>query len=215
MRTYQIIDEATGQVVAIQRWNDDVAPHVQPGQRSVPVADEDDQKPAAGEGYQGMFDKAGASAPYAFSGDLDVTISGDFNATVQLEVSTNDGVTWASVQDTEQGIPFAWSAPADIALADMPNGLYRLNCVLYQGGEVHYTMGGGQPQQKSPANAAADAGTLDGGPSPEAIPQDQRPTPGDAAQGGSGAQPAPNPEPLPVGSEDATADESSDQTRKE
>lgn len=91
--------------------------------------------------YSGTFTGTGQSPTFGAQPDypLNITLSGTFSATVQLERSFDNGSTWFSL--TVDSSPWAvYSTPvSEQAWVPTEAGiLYRLNCTSYSSGTVTY-----------------------------------------------------------------------------
>ncbi len=88
----------------------------------------------------GTFGATGQSAAFRpIPGPMfNVTISGTFSATVQLERSFNGGSTWHPL--TAGGVSiYSWTAPASEQFEDDESDvMYRLNCTAYTSGTATY-----------------------------------------------------------------------------
>jgi hypothetical protein len=90
-----------------------------------------------GTGQSATFRPFPAKYPHA---GFNVTLRGTFVATVRLERSFDDGVTWDPL--TAAGTPmFVFTGPASEIQEEPEEGvLYRLNCTAYTSGTVDYRL---------------------------------------------------------------------------
>ncbi len=76
---------------------------------------------------------AGASL-FLAAGRLNVTISGTFTGTVQIERSLDNGVTWVP-RGVESATSLRLTAPVALVLEEAESGaLYRSNCTAFTDG---------------------------------------------------------------------------------
>lgn len=74
----------------------------------------------------------------AIGRDFNVTLSGTFGATLQLERSFDNGSTWVPYTYID-GSSMTWSAPMSTSFAEGEQGVeYRLNCTSYSSGTIAY-----------------------------------------------------------------------------
>jgi hypothetical protein len=86
----------------------------------------------------GTFTGTGQSATPVADGDFNLSLSGTFVATVQVERSFDAGTTWLPVTYVD-GSALNWTAPVSTTLNEPESGvLYRLNCTAYTSGTVTY-----------------------------------------------------------------------------
>lgn len=72
-------------------------------------------------------------------GTFNVSASGTFVATVQLERSFDGGSNWFVCSSDASGTAASWTAPFSvIAEEPTPGVIYRLNCTAYMSGTVTY-----------------------------------------------------------------------------
>jgi len=72
-------------------------------------------------------------------GQMNVSASGTFVATVQLERSFDSGSTWFVCSADGYGTAAAYTAPFSVVAEENVNGtIYRLNCTAYTSGTVAY-----------------------------------------------------------------------------
>lgn len=98
----------------------------------------------------GSFEGVGQSASFQLPGNrgpstlpllVNITLSGTFNATVTVERSFDDGLTWHPVAKNGDGDPATYTAPVSLSVAECETPmLYRLNCTAYSSGPVDYRM---------------------------------------------------------------------------
>lgn len=70
---------------------------------------------------------------------FNISASGTFVATVQLERSFDNGGTWFVCSSDAAGTPASWTAPFSVVGEEPTQGvLYRLNCTAYTSGTVTY-----------------------------------------------------------------------------
>jgi hypothetical protein len=94
----------------------------------------------------GTFTATGQSASFAPSVDarsttngFNVSASGTFVATAQLERSFDNGVSWFVCSSDAAGTAASWTAPFSVVAQEPTAGvLYRLNCTAYTSGTVTY-----------------------------------------------------------------------------
>jgi hypothetical protein len=94
----------------------------------------------------GSFTATGQSAPFAplvaqrnTANGFNVSVSGTFVATVQLERSFDNGTTWFVCSSDASGTTASWTAPFSvIAEEPEPGVIYRLNCTAYTSGTATY-----------------------------------------------------------------------------
>lgn len=95
---------------------------------------------------QGTFTGTGRSASFTprQGAAFNVSLWGTFVATVQMERSFDNGVTWLPL--TAAGTQmYVWTGPAsEIAAEPMPGVLYSLRCTAFTSGTVNYLMGQAQ-----------------------------------------------------------------------
>lgn len=94
----------------------------------------------------GTFTETGQSASFiptiaarSTTNAFNVSASGTFVATVQLERSFDNGTSWFVCSSDASGTAASWTAPFSvIAEEPTPGVLYRLNCTAYTSGTVTY-----------------------------------------------------------------------------
>lgn len=95
---------------------------------------------------QGTFTGTGRSATFTpkQGAAFNVSLWGSFAATVQMERSFDNGVTWLPLTAAGTQL-YKWTAPAsEISVEPMPGVLYSLNCTSYTSGTVNYLTGQAQ-----------------------------------------------------------------------
>lgn len=93
----------------------------------------------------GTFTTTGQSAPFkpvmrtmAWA-QFNISASGTFVATVQLERSFDSGGNWFVCSSDAAGTPASWTAPFSVVGEEpSPGVIYRLNCTAYTSGTVTY-----------------------------------------------------------------------------
>jgi hypothetical protein len=87
----------------------------------------------------GSFAGTGQSAPVAIHGRANVSLSGIETATVQIERSYDNAVSWKVASRDGAGAPAEYEADADVVIDEPERGiLYRLNCTAHSAGTVVY-----------------------------------------------------------------------------
>jgi len=72
-------------------------------------------------------------------GQFNVSASGTFVATVQLERSFDNGDNWFVCSRDSSGTAASWTAPFSVVGEEpTPGVIYRLNCTAYTSGTVTY-----------------------------------------------------------------------------
>lgn len=80
----------------------------------------------------------GTAVPIARRGDFNISLSGTFSATVQLERSFDGGTTWLPVTYID-GTAISWTAPISTSFSEPELGVqYRFNCTAYTSGTVSW-----------------------------------------------------------------------------
>jgi hypothetical protein len=95
----------------------------------------------------GTFTATGQSATFSpivatrdtNCGQFNVSASGTFVATVQLERSFDNGTNWFVCSSDSAGTAASFTAPFSVTAEEPEAGtLYRLNCTAYTSGTVTY-----------------------------------------------------------------------------
>lgn len=93
----------------------------------------------------GAFSATGQSNTFAPSirsmawGSFNVSVSGTFVATIQLERSFDSGDNWFVCSSDAFGTDASWTAPFSVVVDEPSQGvLYRLNCTAYTSGTATY-----------------------------------------------------------------------------
>lgn len=72
-------------------------------------------------------------------GQMNISASGTFVATVQIERSFDAGSNWFVCSSDGAGTAAAYTAPFSVVAEENSNGaIYRLNCTAYTSGTVTY-----------------------------------------------------------------------------
>jgi len=75
-------------------------------------------------------------------GQFNVSTSGTYVATVQLERSFDKGANWFICSEDSAGTSASYTAPFSVMAQESEVGtLYRLNCVAYTSGTITYRLG--------------------------------------------------------------------------
>jgi hypothetical protein len=84
------------------------------------------------------FTSTGASPPFRqVNGGFNVSISGTFVATVQIERSFDNGSTWLPVTADAGGTPMMFSGPVSFPMYEPePGVVYRVNVTSYTSGSL-------------------------------------------------------------------------------
>ena len=97
----------------------------------------------------GTFSATGQSATFAplvgsrntNSGQFNVSVSGTFVATFQLQRSFDNAVTWIVCSSDSAGTAASWTAPFSVVVEEPEAGvLYRLACTAYTSGTATYRL---------------------------------------------------------------------------
>lgn len=76
-----------------------------------------------------------ATSGVELAGGFNITISGSFVATIQLERSFDKGTTWFPVSKDATGAAMAFTGVASLSGYEYESGVqYRLNCTAYTSG---------------------------------------------------------------------------------
>ena len=71
------------------------------------------------------------------AGGFNITISGLFVATIQLERSFNNGVTWFPVSKDASGVAMTFTTPVSLSGYEYESGVqYRFNCIAFTSGSA-------------------------------------------------------------------------------
>jgi len=98
----------------------------------------------------GTFTATGQSATFApivatrdtNCGQVNISASGTFVATVQIERSFDNGVNWFVCSEDSAGTTAAYTAPFSVTAQESEAGtLYRLNCTAFTSGTITYRLG--------------------------------------------------------------------------
>lgn len=72
-------------------------------------------------------------------GEFNVSASGTFVATVQLERSFDNGDNWFVCSSDASGTAASWTAPFSVVAEEpTPGTIYRLHCAAFTSGTVAY-----------------------------------------------------------------------------
>jgi len=86
---------------------------------------------------EGVLDAPGASRPVRVNGRTNVSVSGVFTGTLQLERSFDGGDTWIAI--TAAGAPIEFTGPFSEEIEEAEAGmLYRLNAVALSAGAANW-----------------------------------------------------------------------------
>src|ERR1044072_6658965 len=86
----------------------------------------------------GTFTGTGQSTGAVVAQDFNLSLSGTFVATVQLERSFDGGSNWLPVTYVD-GSALTWTVPVSTTLNEPELGVqYRLNCTAFTSGTVRY-----------------------------------------------------------------------------
>lgn len=89
----------------------------------------------------GAFVGTGSSPAIEVCGDFNMSLQGTFDATVQLERSFDDGVTYEVVSKNENGDAAAYEAPCSLVGYEPERGvLYRLTCSVFASGSAEFRL---------------------------------------------------------------------------
>lgn len=95
----------------------------------------------------GTFTATGQSGPFRpvvgyrdiSSGQFNISASGTFVATVQLERSFDNGTNWFVCSSDSAGTAASFTAPFSVVAEESePGVIYRLNCTSFTSGTVTY-----------------------------------------------------------------------------
>ena len=88
---------------------------------------------------EGQFTANGNSDAVAIDGRANLTVSGTFTATLTLQRSFDDGVTWHTVAKDADGNPAAYTTSVSLTFEEPEAGVtYRLNCSGFSAGPVNF-----------------------------------------------------------------------------
>lgn len=91
----------------------------------------------AANALTGTLTATGQSAGVIVRGDFNVTFTGTFSATIQVERSFDSGSSWSPL--TALGTGFTFSGPATEIFSEPEFGVkYRVNCTAYTSGTISY-----------------------------------------------------------------------------
>lgn len=89
----------------------------------------------------GSLSAAGASASIALYGRFNLTLSGTFSATVQLQRSFDGGTTWVERTIDTTGAAASFTAPVSLSLFEPERGvIYQLDVTAYTSGTVNFRL---------------------------------------------------------------------------
>jgi hypothetical protein len=92
----------------------------------------------------GNLTSAVAAAGFNMQGAFEARLSGTFSATVELQRSFDDGVTYQTVSRDSSGNAASFTAPADLVIDEPASGVkYRWNCTAYTSGNAAWTLAQG------------------------------------------------------------------------
>lgn len=99
----------------------------------------------AKENISGTFTATGQSSSFepdrrtVRDNQFNVTLSGTFVGTVQIERSFDRGANWRAISRDSAGTAAAYTAPMSVVVEEPEAGvLYRLNCTAYTSGTITY-----------------------------------------------------------------------------
>jgi hypothetical protein len=89
----------------------------------------------------GTFTSATAGASDSFTKYFNLNIQGTFVATITLERSFDQGLTWNTLATDSTGTATAFTAPLSLIAYEPENNVrYRLNCTSYTSGTVTWRL---------------------------------------------------------------------------
>lgn len=98
--------------------------------------------PGGGSGPKaGSITGIGPTAAFESAGDVNLSLTGAFAATVRLERSFDAGAAWEAVTYID-GTPLTWTVPISTTLTEPEaNVLYRFNCTAFTSGPIGWRLG--------------------------------------------------------------------------
>lgn len=86
---------------------------------------------------------AAANFPRPIQGTYNLTVSGTFVGTVQLERSFDGGTTYVPISGATLGTTATYTAPTTLVGVETERGvLYRANCTAYTSGTINVRISG-------------------------------------------------------------------------
>lgn len=93
----------------------------------------------SGTGRSNAFEIPGQRGPASSEVLLNIVVSGTFSATVEIQRSLDNSVSWHTLSKDADGAPASYTAPFAVRIGECETpALYAVNCSAFTSGTINF-----------------------------------------------------------------------------